>query len=454
MIMYLKMNKMKKSIYLSALAALALTACSNNSDEIFDQSAAERLEQYKKEYADVLTADGGLWTMEYFSNPDEPGYLFVMKFDKNGSVEISANHKWIGGEFKQEISLWKMIADNGPVLSFNSYNNLFHIFSDPANITGPDAPKGDEGGDINETGYGHEGDYEFQVMEVSDEGKTVRLLGKKRMYDIYLRRLDPSTDVKQYMEEYKILSSSLFVREIPNLLFTDENGERFIVSGCETGVLSIYPESGDPVDQTRSGNFILTPSGLRFMKPLLYVNASGEENEISEFKFVKNHSLALVDSENSILSAGVFSDILMLNKVNWKIDLKALEGVFQDGIDKFNQQLATLYGYKSAKVNDMSFDYDEGKNSYVLRLYVRVSSKGYETYRFLITFSDKQDGVNIKIGDAYEQNSQLALNAYTELQSLFSVINSTDFQYNTANDCGPNSIELISSGGSFTIKAL
>ncbi len=169
---------MKKSIYLAAVAALALSSCSSDDDRIFDQSAADRLEQYKQEYAEVLTADGGLWSMEYFSNAEEPGYVFVMKFDKNGSVEISANHKWIGGEYKKETSLWKMIADNGPVLSFNSYNKLFHIFSDPANITGPYASEG-ESGDINETGYGHEGDYEFQFMEVSEDGQTVRLLGKK-----------------------------------------------------------------------------------------------------------------------------------------------------------------------------------------------------------------------------------------------------------------------------------
>ncbi len=191
---------MKKSIYLAAIAALSLTACDSDSNEIFDQSAAERLEQYKKDYADVLTENGGLWVMEYFSNSDEPGYLFVMQFDKNGSVNISANHKWIGNVYREERSLWKMIADNGPVLSFDSYNSLFHIFSDPANITGSEAPKDEDNEDIDETGFGHEGDYEFQVMHVSDDRNTIRLMGKKRLIDIYMRRLDQSTDVMAFLD--------------------------------------------------------------------------------------------------------------------------------------------------------------------------------------------------------------------------------------------------------------
>ena len=447
---------MKKSIYLAAFAAFALTACDSDSDRVFDQSAADRLEQYKKDYADVLTADGGLWTMEYFSNDEEPGYLFIMKFEKDGSVKIGANHKWIGNTYKEETSLWTMIADNGPVLSFNSYNNVFHIFSDPANITGPDAPKG-EGEppvDINETGYGHNGDYEFQMMEVSDDGKTVRLLGKKRLYDIYLRRLDPSTDMKQYMDDYKKLESSLFVKEIPNLKFTDADGETFMVNGSHTGIMSIYPESGDAVDQTRSANFIITNSGIRFMEPFEYVNAAGEEKEISEFKFVGNHSLALVDAENAVLTAGSFEEILMRNTRNWRIDLKSFEGSFKTTMDEFVEELKTLYNYKSANVREMSFDYDGAKSSYVLRLYLRISSKGNETDRFLTLFSDSGNGIKVNIGEATDNSSSLALNAYTKLQQLFNQINSAQFSYSTECDCAPKNIVLSSGDGSFLMTAI
>lgn len=444
---------MKKLAYIAAFAALALTSCSNTEDQIFDQSAAERLEQYKKEYSDVLTADGGLWTMEYFSNEEEPGYLFVMKFDKDGSVTISANHKWIGGQFKQETSIWKMIADNGPVLSFDSYNTLFHIFSDPANITGPDAPKGDDGDDINETGYGHDGDYEFQVMNVSEDGKTMRLLGKKRMISIYMRRLDADTDVEAYMNDYKKIETNLFCKEIPNLIFKDSDGERYVVRGAYTGVMSLYPEAGDAVDQVRTGNFIITDSGIRFMKPLEIVNAAGVEKTIEEFKFVNNYSLALVGDESAVLNAGTFKEFMYGNECLWRVDLKSFTGNVKTAFDAFTNQLKTLYNYKSAAVNEMSFEYNESAQSYLLKFYLRTSSKGYETDRFYVTFTDADGKASVSIGEAYDNGSQLALNAYSELQSLLRLLSSS-VPYSVTSECGPKTVSLTYGDGSMTMNAI
>ncbi|MDE6291399.1 MAG: DUF4302 domain-containing protein, partial [Muribaculaceae bacterium] len=264
----------------------------------------------------------------------------------------------------------------------------------------------------------------------------------------------PSTDMKQYMDDYKKLESSLFVKEIPNLKFTDADGETFMVNGSHTGIMSIYPESGDAVDQTRSANFIITNSGIRFMEPFEYVNAAGEEKEISEFKFVGNHSLALVDAENAVLTAGSFEEILMRNTRNWRIDLKSFEGSFKTTMDEFVEELKTLYNYKSANVREMSFDYDGAKSSYVLRLYLRISSKGNETDRFLTLFSDSGNGIKVNIGEATDNSSSLALNAYTKLQQLFNQINSAQFSYSTECDCAPKNIVLSSGDGSFLMTAI
>lgn len=392
---------MKKSIYLAAFAALALTACSNDNDEVFDQSAAERLEQYKKDYAEVLTADGGLWSMEYFSNADEPGYVFVVKFDSNGSVQFSANHIWIGGEFKQETSLWKMIADNGPVLSFNSYNNLFHIFSDPANITGPNAPTG-EAGDIDETGYGHEGDYEFQVMEVSEDRQTIRLLGKKRLYDIYLRRLDPSTDVQDYLDRSSKIGD--FVSPYfgyLNMIAAD--GEEFVLTGLETGVASAYPKLGDAVTQIRTGNGIFTIDGFRFMSPLEVPRAEGaEELTVQSFEFQPDGTLLSPAGDRIVGPYAVDVFLSETLSYTWDIDMESCEGSIATKIQTLADGIKEAYPTRS--LESVSFGHEVYDGS--LTPYISVKLSGAKAALFYLSYSEtSEDGIRFNV---IGSNSQAA----------------------------------------------
>ncbi|MDE6549526.1 MAG: DUF4302 domain-containing protein [Muribaculaceae bacterium] len=374
---------MKKSIYLAALAALSLTACSSDDNDIFDQSAADRLEQYKKDYADVLTADGGLWTMEYFSNPDEPGYVFVMKFEKNGAVTISANHKWIGGTFKQETSLWKMIADNGPVLSFNSYNNLFHIFSDPANIVGPDAPTG-EAGDINETGYGHEGDYEFQFMDVSDDGKTVRLLGKKRLYDIFLHRLDPNTDIEAYMSSVKAVSSR-FSSTFNDLTMTDADGNLYRVYDMNTGIPSIYPLAGDAVSQTVSANGIFTLEGFRFMNPIEVKRSDDSTFEIEQLLFTESGTMT-GDNITDLRATSPLENIVRQD-LTWTLDPESLTGKIKNLYDAANDALVAALTQKD-KLGDTDFTYANVMGTLSPQLVTRIGNRVCRDY---IEYSAPED---------------------------------------------------------------
>ena len=405
---------MKFPIYLAALASLALTACSSDGDGIFDQSAADRLEQYKKDYAEVLTADGGLWSMEYFSNTDEPGYVFVMKFDKNGSVDISANHKWIGGEFKQETSLWRMIADNGPVLSFNSYNTLFHIFSDPANITGPDAPTG-ESGDINETGYGHEGDYEFQFMEVSEDGQTVRLLGKKRLYDIFLHRLDPSTDVADFLNRSSHVSDIISPYfGYMNLISAD--GEEFVIKDLETGIPSVYPKLGDEITQTRSGNGIFTLEGFRFLNPLEVPRAdeSADPIELENFTFAEDGSLVDADGARII---GPYALDVFLNKTmnySWGVSTEDCGGSIAE---KVNALVAGIKeAYPNRNLESIYFGHSVYDGNITPCINIKISGAQAASYYIAYT-SQSAEGISFEVTGS---NSQaLALEKKTKALNQF-----------------------------------
>lgn len=369
---------MKKSLFIAAFAVFALTSCSNTEDEIFDESAPVRLEQYKKEYAEVLTAEGGLWSMEYFANPDEPGYVFVMKFSKDGSVTISANHKWIDNRFKQETSVWKMIADNGPVLSFNSYNSVFHIFSDPANISGPNAPVGDDGqSDVDETGFGHEGDYEFQFMSVSDDGQSVRLLGKKRMYSIYMHRLAPDTDPEQYLNEVSNVAKTRFSSKFNEMEMVDADGNHFRLYNLYTAIPSIYPIEGDEVMQTVSGNGIITLQGFRFMAPLEVARADGSTIELNELYFNEAGALS-GENVTDVRSISPLQNV-MRNDMTWKIDPESLSGKVKSLYDAANAEIVSKMSAKD-KLGDIDLTYGIVSGKSVAQFVTRIGSRICRNY--------------------------------------------------------------------------
>ncbi len=317
--------------------ALAITSCNNTEDLIFENSAAERLEIGKAEAKDKLTADGGLWAMEYFANADEPGYVMLFRFDKNGSVEISANHKWINNEFKQETSLWDVISDNGTVLTFNSYNNLFHIFSDPADITGPYQPTNPDLDDkpIDETGFGHEGDYEFQIMD-SDDHDVVRLLGKKRGYNVYLRRLDSTTDEKSYLEGIDA-TQNVFKTKFKKFILTDKEGREYVMQDFDKGITSIFPRShfdennkfieADSVSQTTSANGIFTYRGFRYAKALVAKHANESEWEIKEFNWAEDGTL-VNEEEGLKITAPSPAENFDYASFTWTIDPESYTGKF------------------------------------------------------------------------------------------------------------------------------
>ena len=55
--------------------------------------------------------------------------MFV-KFGDNNAVTVASEK---GKADQTETSMYELIADSGPVLTFNTHNSLFHYFSDPNN---------------------------------------------------------------------------------------------------------------------------------------------------------------------------------------------------------------------------------------------------------------------------------------------------------------------------------
>lgn len=375
---------MKKLLYIFPLIAMAFASCNNQEDLIFSESAADRLNSSRVEAEEKLTADGGLWAMEYFANDEEAGYVMLFRFDKDGSVEVSANHKWIDNQFKQERSLWKICSDNGTVLSFNSYNSIFHIFSDPADITGPNQPiNPDTDKAIDETGYGHAGDYEFMIMK-DENHDAIRMLGKKTDYNIYMYRLPSDTNEKEYLEaiDKKV---SIFNSKFKTFILTDPNGNEYEVTDMLKGIPSQYPRSiydangnmlveADPVTQTTSMHGIFTDKGFRFSSTYTVKAADDTEWDMPELFWAEDGTL--VNNELGYrLAAPTAIENLRNSKFSWTLDLTSMTGKVLEAYNKANEAVVAELGTKN-KLGNITLNWDNDNNRVLsATLVTRIGTK-------------------------------------------------------------------------------
>ena len=118
---------------------LVFTGCAGEEEDLFATSAAERLSSAMVTYSNRLADAGGKWAMEYYPTngleaPQGLGYLMLLDFGKDNSVKVAMDNNFTNNVYKEDESIWEMIADNGPVLTFNTYNECMHAFSDPKDI--------------------------------------------------------------------------------------------------------------------------------------------------------------------------------------------------------------------------------------------------------------------------------------------------------------------------------
>lgn len=244
------MNRYIKILILFLGLGGVISSCTNEQDSIFDESSAVRLEAAKKEAVEYLTSSPNGWMMEYFPNAESAGVIFLVRFDPNGSCVIGAKHAY-QTTFATQTSLFEMIADNGPVLTFNTYNDLFHIFSYPSL---PGAAESD--------GKGLEGDYEFIVLQ--KEATYAWLKGKKHGAYIRMTPLAEGQDWEEIYNQIDAMSKRLFSKEklLPLLHYKGTELER--AYDGNSSIFNIVPDGKD-VQEGEPLPFILLPDGLRIV---------------------------------------------------------------------------------------------------------------------------------------------------------------------------------------------
>ena len=176
------MKKILLSILLIGAAAFSLQSCSDDDNDIFDNSAAVRIDEAVAKTKALLKSSPNGWMMHYYTGHEYTGGGFTMfiKFDENkahASSDIAADVNLVS------TSSYDVIKDQGPVLTFNTYNEILHFLAQPYQ------------GDVD----GEEGDYEFIVQKITDD--AIYLKGKRFGNKFVMTRVPESHNWADYLTE-------------------------------------------------------------------------------------------------------------------------------------------------------------------------------------------------------------------------------------------------------------
>lgn len=223
---------------LSILPFFLVSGCQKDEDLVFDKSASERLQKSMADIKATLEGAEYGWRMEYYaatSAKDYGGYNFVLEFD-SGKVSISYENE----PETALTSLYKMTDDNGPVLSFDTYNAFMHYFATPSSARYE----------------ARGGDFEFTVRNCSPE--EIEMVGKRS------RRLIRMYPLSEKPETY--------------ILKAHKASEDFLVAFCEGTVGSVTVEGSFDLNYrqltltssegTVTVPFVTTLTGIKLYNPV------------------------------------------------------------------------------------------------------------------------------------------------------------------------------------------
>lgn len=178
---------MKVKIFSTTLALCGLlsAACVNEVEEVFDTPASERLEQTMLECQSLLTSPQYGWMIEYYpdANQSYGGSTYAAKFDPNGDVTVTGQvAQEVSGDVSKTItSHYSINASSSVVLTFDTYNDYIHYWSDPDPYSG----------------NVYDGDFEFAYVSGTPEQMVFR--GIKTGNRIVFTALD--TDIVSCMQQ-------------------------------------------------------------------------------------------------------------------------------------------------------------------------------------------------------------------------------------------------------------
>ncbi len=228
---------MKKYGIWLLVTAFTAFSCSLSEKDAFDKPSSERLSEYLEQVQMLLLnqSDNG-WLMEYYPGASYAATTYVLQFD---GQRVKAAHEsdpftW------SDATTYRLTTDDGPVLSFDGYNELLHKYATPS-----------------QSKYqARGGDFEFAI--VSADSEKIVLRGRRSRNLCTLRPLDD--DPEEYLLDVADMDAKIDIAAVAVQI----KGQDIIgYLDAATRTLSIGDASEDEAN-LKTVRYVVTPEGIRF----------------------------------------------------------------------------------------------------------------------------------------------------------------------------------------------
>lgn len=340
--------------------------------------------------------------MAYFPNLETTakGYNMIVKFNKNGNVSVTAKNgtTTMNKIVTDTASTWAVISDYGPLLTFDTYNDVFHAFSDPQ-----------------ENGAGLLGDYEFLILKATPE--LVLLKGKKHSAYTVMRPLkNPLQTDSAYFSNCEKMQAKLFgnnnivtLTQGSNKMYLYNGASGQFQSAAYGSPLVAETATYHPLCATEDGIIVSTGFGENVHDHIFYYDSIKGE--------LKSDGGAVMNAGNlNTLFGTYFTD----NAFGWSVD-----PVGQEPVDALLAAVNAAMKNTSAKMKVMGYGYKQSLNMYeggyflLVNFTYKQGSKNQEKKLvWTIDLAYDENGITVANAVPYDSNTETFLKQIPAAQAV------------------------------------
>lgn len=266
---------------LIALPALLLQSCLKDDDDVFDKPASTRMQEYLASTRSTLRSSEYGWVFNMYpgKNQEYGGCAITCKFDSLTVEAQSELAAMFGAPISTTVeSYYKMTTDDGPVLTFDTYNAFLHVFSTPSSGAYE----------------GMNGDFEFVIDSIGTD--SIKVHSKQTGNVQYLVRLKESAD--DYLAKLSDIQESFLCGGIDGTV-----GGKHLYGEIDMNNLQLtYYDYDDMTNTIKQVAFVFTDKGISFYEPISfggetirelaydaatnsfsYISAAGEKSVVNGF---------------------------------------------------------------------------------------------------------------------------------------------------------------------------